>query len=249
LCDAGFAFASMLLAVFYGVALGNVVRGVPLTAAGHFFEPLWTNFQPVGNTGILDWYTVIVGVVALAALTLHGATWLAVKTEGHLRERAFKCGSILWWGVAALTAVVTIVSFQMLPQLFMSYRDRPWGMIFPILALTGLFGIKWFNRLKQETMAFAASCAYLVGMLTSVTFSLYPNLLPSSLNPFQALTIANSKASDHGLEIGLAWWVIGMALASGYTIYTYRSFAGKISVRDAEMEKAEEHDRFATASH
>jgi cytochrome d ubiquinol oxidase subunit II len=248
LWDAGFSLASILLAVFYGVALGNVVRGVPLNAAGHFFEPLWTNFQPVGRTGILDWYTVTVGIVALAALTLHGANWLAVKTEGEMRTRALRCASTLWWGVFALTAAITLISFQMLPELFMSFRDRPLGMVFPVLALTGLFGIKWFNRAKQEAMAFGSSCAYLIGMLTSVTFSLYPNVLPSSLNPFQALTIANSKASDHGLKIGLIWWVIGMALASGYTIYTYRSFAGKLSVREVELENSEERDHFVTVS-
>ncbi|MGH9740490.1 MAG: cytochrome d ubiquinol oxidase subunit II [Candidatus Acidiferrales bacterium] len=247
LWDAGFAFASALLAVFYGVALGNVVRGVPLNSTGHFFEPLWTNFQPVGHTGILDWYTVIVGVVALAALTLHGASWLAVKTEGEFRNRATKCASMIWWVVFALTAVITIISSQMLPQLFLSFRDRPWGIIFPILALTGLFGIKWFNHARQEGMSFGSSCAYLVGMLTSVTFSLYPNVLPSSLNPFQALTVANSKAADHGLKIGLIWWAIGIAMASGYTIHAYRSFAGKFSVREAEMKKGEEREHLVTA--
>jgi cytochrome d ubiquinol oxidase subunit II len=248
LWDAGFAVASILLVVFYGVALGNVVRGVPLSGTGHFFEPLWTDFQPVGHTGILDWYTLIVGVVALAALTLHGANWLAVKTEGELRNRALKWASALWWVVLACTAALTIISFQMLPQLFLNFRDRPWGIVFPVLALTGLFGIKWYNRIKLEGMAFGSSCAYLIGMLTSVTFSLYPNVLPSSLNPFQALTIANSKASDHGLKIGLAWWLVGMALACGYTIYTYRSFAGKLSVREAESEKGEEREHLVTAS-
>ncbi len=245
LWDTGFAVASILLAIFYGVALGNVVRGVPLNGSGHFFEPLWTDFQPVGHTGILDWYTVIVGVVALAALALHGANWLAVKTEGELCNRALKWASALWWGVLACTAALTIISFQMLPQLFLSFRDRPWGIVFPVLALTGLFGIKWFNRLKLEGMAFASSCAYLIGMLTSVTFSLYPNVLPSSLNPFQALTIANSKASDHGLKIGLAWWLVGIVLACGYTIHTYRSFAGKLSVGEAD---GDEREHLATAS-
>src|ERR1700733_8625781 len=62
LWDAGFAIASILLAIFYGAALGNVVRGVPLDSAGRFFEPLWTNFHPAGQTGILDWYTILLGV-------------------------------------------------------------------------------------------------------------------------------------------------------------------------------------------
>jgi len=249
LWDAGFAVASLLLAVFYGVALGNVVRGVPLNAQGHFFEPMWTNFTPVGHTGILDWYTLIVGVVALTALTLHGASWLTLKTSGELHERAKKCAFTIWWVMAALTAAITIISFQMLPQLLENFRQHPLGMAFPILAITGLLGIQWFNRIGMEAMSFGSSCAYLIGMLTSVTFSLYPTVLPSSLDPFSALTIANSKAADHGLKIGLIWWLIGMSLAAGYSIFTYRSFAGKISSRDMAAEQSQEHEELAAASH
>src|ERR1700719_4093642 len=104
--DGTFALASSLLAVFFGAALGNVVRGVPFDANGNFFEPLWTNFIPSGNTGILDWYTILIGVTALAVLALHGTTWIAYKIEGALNERAVGWGSLLWWLVAALTVIV-----------------------------------------------------------------------------------------------------------------------------------------------
>ena len=83
-----FAGASLLLAVFFGAALGNVVRGVPLNDQGYFFVALWTNFRLGPNTGILDWYTIIVGVAALATLTLHGALWVALKTEGPVHDRS-----------------------------------------------------------------------------------------------------------------------------------------------------------------
>src|SRR2546427_12274832 len=65
LWDFLFCASSLLLAVFLGAALGNVVRGVPLDASGYFFEPLWTNFRLGEETGILDWYTILVGVLAL----------------------------------------------------------------------------------------------------------------------------------------------------------------------------------------
>ncbi len=227
--DATFALSSLLLAVFFGAALGNVVRGVPLTPAGHFFEPLWTNFLPRGETGILDWYTVLVGVVSLAALTLHGAAWLAYKTEGALQSRALRAVSIAWWVVILLTAVVTAVSFRLLPELSGNFRRHPWGFVFPILAITALLAMKFFLRSKSEFNLFASSCAYLIGMLTSAAFSLYPNVLPSGTNPYFGLTVANAKAADYGLKIGLIWWIIGMALAVTYTVFTYRNFAGKVS--------------------
>src|SRR5215467_6326299 len=83
--DGLFFLASLLLAVFYGAALANVIRGVPLDADGYFFLPLWTDWRLGPRPGILDWYTVIGGVLALVALALHGALYLAIKTEDQLQ--------------------------------------------------------------------------------------------------------------------------------------------------------------------
>ena len=85
--DFVFSFSSVLLAIFFGAAVGNVVRGVPLGADGYFFEALWTDFQVGPHPGILDWYTVVIGLLAVAALTVHGANYVALKTEGDLRAR------------------------------------------------------------------------------------------------------------------------------------------------------------------
>jgi cytochrome d ubiquinol oxidase subunit II len=230
--DAVFAFASILLAIFYGAALGNVVRGVPLDATGRFFEPLWTNFQPTGETGILDWYTILIGVAALAALAMHGATWIAFKTEGALNERAMRCAMQVWWVAALLTIIITFASFRLLPRLIKSFEAYPWGFVFPILAIAGLLGVGWFVRARSEGFAFAASCVYLTGMLTSVAFSLYPAVLPAT-SEVNSLTVARAKAADYGLEIGLMWWIVGMALVAVYTIFVYRSFAGKVRASDA----------------
>src|SRR5580658_6906232 len=98
-----FCASSLLLAVFYGVALGNVVRGVPLDGSGYFFEPLWTNFRLGQVTGILDWYTILIGLAAYFVLTLHGALWVAYKTSGALRNRARRMARIAWPAVVILT--------------------------------------------------------------------------------------------------------------------------------------------------
>ncbi|HVY61220.1 MAG TPA: cytochrome d ubiquinol oxidase subunit II, partial [Planctomycetota bacterium] len=107
LFDVAFAASSALLALFFGVALGNVVRGVPFEADGSFFEPLWTDLSPVRGSGILDAYTVPCGVAAVVALAMHGAFWLALRTEGDLGDRARRLAQRLSWGTLAALVGLT----------------------------------------------------------------------------------------------------------------------------------------------
>ena len=132
--DVVFAGSSLLLAVFFGAALGNVVRGVPLNEQGYFFVALWTNFRLGPNAGVLDWYTIIVGVAALATLSLHGALWVALKTDGPVRERSARLTRVLFWVVAGLTVVLTLITFRVQPAVPRSLATRPWGYVFPALA-------------------------------------------------------------------------------------------------------------------
>ncbi len=224
-----FCGSSLLLAVFFGAALGNVVRGVPLDASGYFFEPLWTDFRLGEETGILDWYTILVGVLALLALVMHGGLWVQMKTSGAVSARAGKLAGQAWWGVLVLSALVTAVTFRVQPQVAENFGARPWGWIFPLFAVAGIAGVLFELRRHNERNAFLASGAYLAGMLTSVVFGLYPMVLPAR-NPVYSLTVTTAKAGAYGLKIGLVWWVLGMILAAGYFTFVYRSFAGKVAV-------------------
>jgi len=231
LWDAVFGGASALLAIFFGAALGNVVRGVPLDASGYFFLPLWTNFGVTGELGILDWYTVIIGVAAFATLTLHGALWVALKTEGALEERCRRLALQVWWAVAVLVVLITGLSFRIQPQLAGSFSARPWGYIFPVSAVMALLLARvWTPR--GGAGAFLASSAFIATMLVSAAFGLYPYVLPSSAGPQFGLTVSNAAAASFGLRVGLWWFVPGIALAIGYFLFTHRRFAGK--VRSAE---------------
>ena len=238
LCDVVFCGASALLAIFFGAALGNVVRGVPLDASGSFFEPLWTNFRLGSDVGILDWFTILVGLAAYFALAQHGALWLTLKTSGVVSVRALRLARISWVFVVALTALITYFSFQVQPQIRANFAAHPWGFVFPGLALGGLAGVRWWTSPKSaaagELRAFLSSCAYLAGMLTSVTFGLFPLVLPARGIPAFSLTIENAKAGDYGLRVGLIWWAIGMALASAYFVFVYRYFAGKVSAAEQQ---------------
>jgi cytochrome d ubiquinol oxidase subunit II len=223
--DACFALGSTLLAIFFGAALGNVVRGVPLDQAGYFFLPLWTNFMPGRDSGILDWYTVSIGVAAAVTLTMHGALWVALKTEGEVQRRSKQVARGMWWGVAALTVLITALSFNVQPHLFENFGAHSWGYVFPLLALIGLIGVRLSQR---ELLAFLSSAAYIAGMLTSAAFGVYPYVLASNGDPGVGLTIYNSSAPHYGLNIGLRWFIPGMVLAAGYFFFVYRHFAGKV---------------------
>jgi cytochrome bd ubiquinol oxidase subunit II len=229
LWDFLFCASSLLLAVFYGAALGNVVRGVPLDASGYFFEPLWTDFRLGEETGILDWYTILVGLLALAALVMHGGLWVQMKTSGPVCERAARVAGHAWWAAVAFTILVSAVTFSVQPQVKENFTTSPWGMVFPLLAVAGAAGVKFELAHKDQRKAFFASCAYLAGMLTSVVFGVYPMVLPAR-NPVYSLTVTSAKAGVYGLKIGLVWWAIGMILAAGYVTFVYRSFAGKVVV-------------------
>lgn len=232
LWDFGFCASSLLLTIFFGAALGNVVRGVPLDASGYFFEPLWTDFQLGEEPGILDWYTILVGVLAAATLIMHGALWVQLKTTGPVNARARKLAGLAWGGVLGLTAITTFLTFGVQPQVKANFTTWPVGFVLPLLAVAGLAGVAFELKKRDEGKAFFASCAFIVGMLTSVVFSVYPMVLPAR-NPAYSLTVANSKAADYGLKVGLIWWFLGMILTAGYFVHVYRSFAGKVVVDDA----------------
>ena len=228
--DVVFGGASALLAIFFGAALGNVVRGVPLDGANEFFLPMWTNFGLGGNVGILDWYTVLVAVTAFATLLAHGALWVALKTGGELHQRARGLARLGWWALLPLTVAITWSSFAIQPRLSESFAARPWGYVFPALAIAGLIGMRVLDR--REVAAFLCSSLFIVGMLTSAAFGLYPYVLPSNLNPHLGLTVYNAAAAPYGLKVGLAWFIPGMLLTAGYFVYTYRSFAGKVALEE-----------------
>jgi cytochrome d ubiquinol oxidase subunit II len=130
--------------------------------------------------------------------------------------------------VAAFTALITFASFRIQPHLWEQFTAYPWGYIFPLLALLGLSGMKLYGSRRRDLPAFLCSCLYLVGMLTSAAFGVFPYVLPSNLSANGGLTIFNASAAEYGLYVGLAWWVPGMILAGLYSTFVYRRLSGKV---------------------
>ena len=233
--DVVFSLASALLAIFFGAALGNVVRGVPLAADGYFFEPLWTNWRVGVQNGILDWYTVLAGVVSLVALTVHGALYVWRKTEPPIATRARRIALAAWPVLLLLTLLSLAATMYARPRVLDNYYSHPAGLLIP-LAVAAALGITLHGVVAlKERLAFAGSTLYLAVMLVGAAFALHPNVLPASTGPDYSLTIYNTAAARYGLTIGLIWWSLGMILALGYFFFVYRMFRGKVKI-EAENE-------------
>jgi len=226
--DGVFSCASILLTIFLGAALGNVVRGVPLNAEGYFFEPLWTTFTVTPQAGILDWFTVLFGLVALFTLTAHGANYVALKTTGEVQRRSRHTAGLATWFVIATSVLALTATSEIRPSVWDNYFHHPWGFIFPFLGLAGVSGMVFFRARNRDLPAFLSSAAFILGMGSATAFGLFPNVLPASTGPHLSLTVYNTAAGEHGLRVGIVWWSIGMALAAGYFVYLFQSFKGKV---------------------
>ncbi len=227
--DGCFAISSLLLTIFYGAALGNVIRGVPLNKEGYFFLPLWTNWRPGAEPGILDWYTVIAGVLALIALTIHGAHYVAVKTSGDLNLRARRVAAALWPALALVTLLSLWATLSVRPELLTNYRRYPFLFVIPVAVALSLAAMFLHRRRSNDKAAFLASSTYLIFMLVGAAAAVYPNLLMSTTDPRLNITVYNAAAGSYSLSFGLIWWSFGMALALGYFVFIYRMFRGKVA--------------------
>lgn len=227
--DGSFALGSILLSIFFGAALGNVVRGVPLDAEGWFFEPLWTSFTVQPEAGILDWFTTLMGLVSAATLTAHGSHYVAMKTAGDLRDRARRIARRAWWAVALLSAAAVVAVSVIRPELRTNFVEHPWGLIFPVIGVAALAGMQACNRAGRDRAAFLSSAAFIAGMMAGTAFGLFPVVLPASTNPEWSLTVYNTAAGSYGLGVGVVWWILGMAAALGYFTYLFFKFRGKVT--------------------
>jgi cytochrome d ubiquinol oxidase subunit II len=230
LLDGLFGLSSVLLTIFFGAALANVLRGVPLQADGYFFLPLWTNWQPGPHPGILDWYTVIGGLVAVVALTLHGALWLTIKTSGALAQRACRIVTPLWAALVALTLASLAATIAVRPASLDNYYNYPATFIVPVGVVASLAAIWFLNRNLHPVKAFLSSCLYLFFMLAGACWGLYPTLLPATTGTDHDITLVRAISGPHTLAVGLVWWAFGMALAVTYVVFVYSKFRGKVDL-------------------
>jgi len=226
--DTVFSLSSALLAVVLGTSLGNVVRGVPVDETGFFAIPLFTDFRPGVRPGVFDWYTLLVGIFTLCLLAGHGALYLAWKTTGPVQARSQTWARKAWLAVLPLWGVVTLATVLLQPTNFTNLIARPWSLVFVLMMAGGLWGVFHFLSRRRELAAFLSSSAFILGLMAATMAGNYPFWLRSTLDPTFSLSAANTASKSYALQVGLAWWAIGITLAGGYFAFVLRSFRGKV---------------------
>jgi cytochrome d ubiquinol oxidase subunit II len=217
-CDTVFWLASAGLALILGLALGNVVRGVPLGRDGYFHMALFDLLNP---------YALLVGVLALALLVGHGATFLAWRADGELAARARRLARRAWWAQLVLVAAAAWPTVAVRPELARRLGDHPWRLVFPLVGIAGLLAVRVAQRAGAWSRAFAASSLVLAGLLSTAAAGLYPDILPARHDHPFGMTVDNAATGDHALRIALWWWPVGIALAAAYFFVAYRLFLGQ----------------------
>ncbi|GLR18609.1 cytochrome d ubiquinol oxidase subunit II [Portibacter lacus] len=241
--DKAFGVSSLLLALFFGIALGNVVRGVNLGSTsngvslheGHyFFLPLWdSSFSPLSDTpGVIDWFTLIIGVITVVALAIHGANWVILKTESSINTKLKSVIFNLNITLTALTILSLVVWLKINPEAMDNFYDKPYFGIFPLIYFIGVGGLFFVKKFKKDVYPFILSTLVILGGITATLASIFPVILPSTNDINESLTIYNTATSDYGLSVAVYWGIIGFTLLIFYFIIQKRLLGGKIDHMD-----------------
>ena len=209
-----FVGSSLLPAFLFGVALGNVVAGVPLDARGEYAGTVFTLLRP---------WPLAVGALGLCVFLLHGSAYAALKTDGAVRERARRSARILAGLVFAALFAAFFVVLIFYPQLF--DRVASWLIGNFVCLLCALFLIAL--KKGRDGLAFFFSSAIFAGLWGVIGTLHYPNLVRAT-DPALSLTVANASSSPLALKIMLLIALAGMPLVVGYTVFAYRVFKGKV---------------------
>ncbi len=237
--DKAFGISSLLLALFFGIALGNVVRGVNLgmvtngistQEAHYFFLPLWNpTFSPQAeHLGIIDWFTLLLGIIGVVSLTIHGANWIIFKTNSSLNASLKKVVFTLNFVFLVLILSSLLIWHIIEPKPFHNFFKHPWLFIFPIIFFIGHFGLFKVKTFKRDGMGFLFSSLCLFGGITSTVASIFPKVLPSTNAVNPDLTIYNVAADDYGLSVGIYWFMVAIVLVIIYFTIQYKVFKGKM---------------------
>ena len=217
--DYAFGIGSLLPAILYGVAFGNILRGIPLDKAGNYTGTF---------IGLLNPYSVLIGILSLVLFALHGSLYLAIKSEGVLRKRMAGLANKFWIAFLIIYILATFFTFFEASFLFDSVLKNPLFWILFILLIGSVLYIPVSVKGEKYFRAFLSSSVMITSMIGLAAISLFPRLVPSSIDLAYSLTIYNASSSQRTLSTMLIIALIGMPIVIAYTFFIYRIFKGKV---------------------
>ncbi|MGK2857500.1 MAG: cytochrome d ubiquinol oxidase subunit II [Thermoanaerobaculia bacterium] len=212
--DLAFAVGSALPSLLFGVAIGNVVRGVPIGADGEYAGSFFTLLNP---------FALLVGVLSVAMFLVQGAAWLQFRTEGELKAKSRRVGLVAVWALLATWVVVTAYSRVAAPGSWNAFAN-PVAWLAPAIFLAAVLALPSLFRKERAGTTFFVSSVAIAALLATLGLGLFPNMVPALGDTANSLTIYNASSSDRTLTTMLAIALFGMPLVIGYTIFIYRRF-------------------------
>lgn len=220
LWDAGFAIGSVLPALLFGVAVGNILRGLTLDSSGNYTGTFFTLLNP---------YSLLVGVTGLAMFATHGALFAALKTDGEIATRARRWAQSAWV-VYLVLFVASVVATAVQPAIMANYAAS-WALwALPALALMCILAVGHYNHRRLVLRGFLASSLGIVAIFASLGTALFPRFVPASNDPGLSLTISNASSSPLTLKTMLILAAVGVPVVLAYTVWVHLIFRGKTSI-------------------
>jgi cytochrome d ubiquinol oxidase subunit II len=216
--DYAFGIGSLLPSVLFGVAMGNIMRGLPINANGEFTGTFLDLLNP---------YSIMIGILSLTMFIMHGSIYLAMKTEGDFRHRVVGWINKSWVIFVLLYLIATFLSLFEAPYLFEGIlRNSLFWVLFILLLLSVLYQ-PIAVKAKRFFHAFIVSSVTIATMIGLIAVSLFPRLVPSNIDLDFSLTIYNASSSQNTLKVMLVIALTGMPVVIAYTIFIYHVFKGK----------------------
>jgi len=219
--DVAFSLASIVASILFGVAVGNMILGIPV---GPDFE-----FQG-SFLGLLQPYPIMVGLFNLCMFVMHGAVYLYLKTEGEIHEKAHRWAWRSWGVFLAFYMVMTVWTLVDVPSMLSNFRDFWWVWIIVALNVLAIANIPRCLHHRRPFRAFVSSACTIAAMVFLFGIGVYPNLIVSTMDSTYSLTIYNAASSEKTLGIMLVIAGIGMPFVLAYTVSIYWVFRGKVKL-------------------
>lgn len=221
--DTAFSIASIFIAFLAGIAVGNLITGIPLNANKEFIGTFW---------GLINPYTVLVGVTTVALFMMHGAIYGVMKTENELHNklRGWVNNTIIFFIICYITTTMSTLIYY--PHMIQHFKEYPVLFVLALLNMLAIANIPREISKGKDFFAFLSSCASIAALLTLFAFGVFPNFVIASNNPEFSLNIYNAASSHKTLNIMLIIALIGIPFVLAYTISIYWIFRGKVKLNN-----------------